>query len=206
MRIRRPGLGSRQPLTTTRKAGPLLRLHVLTAVTRPENLPALAESIAAAAAEAPDVAVVWHWRFDPERRNVGGHGLKNEMLDRIQDGWVWILDDDNLMLPEFLRELAQIAAREPRAAIIACAQKLPHAGVRPVSRATLREQQIDAAQVVARRDAIGASRMPERYSGDGAFIEEISRRLPDQRIVYVETPIVAYNAIAARNARQTPSD
>src|ERR1043166_599735 len=70
-------------------------LHILTAVTRPENLPKLAESLIPAAAAGVELA--WHVGYDLEHRHVAGQAVKNRLLDRISPSqdWVWILDDDN---------------------------------------------------------------------------------------------------------------
>ena len=81
-----------------------VRLHVLTAVSRPENLGQIAESLAVAVERAEygvDLAVALGM-FDPDRQHVGGQALKNDMLDDIDDGWVWILDDDTLAHPDVL--------------------------------------------------------------------------------------------------------
>ncbi|HEY6206289.1 MAG TPA: hypothetical protein VIW21_09005, partial [Chthoniobacterales bacterium] len=85
-------------------------LHILTAVTRPENLPKLAESLIPAATAGVELA--WHLGYDLERRHVAGQAVKNRLLDRIGPGrdWVWILDDDNTAHPEFFRRLTETVA------------------------------------------------------------------------------------------------
>ena len=83
-----------------------MRLNVITAVTRPENLGRVAESLSAAAANVPHewgIEVRWHWKFDPHRLCVGGQVLKNQMILSVRSGWVWILDDDTLAHPDVLR-------------------------------------------------------------------------------------------------------
>lgn len=172
-----------------------MHLHVLTAITRPEYLPRIAESVAVAQHEAPDVAVSWHWRFDIARQYAGGQALKNAMLEQIADGWCWILDDDNLMKPVFLLRLSSVVAANPHAQMIVCAQDCGGGRIRRVHRRMLRETHVDAAQAVFRREAIGELRIPEHYCGDGAFIEALADRCGDPRIVYIEQPIVTYNAL-----------
>jgi len=172
-----------------------MKLHLLTAITRPENLPTLAASIATAHGHAPDVALVWHWRLDPERQHPGGQCLKNQMLDTIADGWVWILDDDNLMTPGFLAEITARISAQPAARLLVCAQRHNSGGIRTVNRRMLRETHVDAAQVVFARDAIGELRIPEHYCGDGAFIEALANRLTPEQIAYIHRPIVRYNAL-----------
>lgn len=166
-----------------------MKLHILTAITRYELLPAIAGSLIQAAW--PGVAIVWHWRIDWERQHVGGQTLKNAMLDEIADGWVWILDDDNDVHPEFLRCLAQTIAAHPSAVLVAGAQHTAH-GVRLVH---FRASHIDAAQVIIRRDAIGDHRIPEHYCGDGEWIEAIARDLVDKHIAYLPDVVIRYNAL-----------
>jgi hypothetical protein len=171
-----------------------MKLHVLTACTRPENLPALAASLAPAAAAGVDLH--WHVGFDLERRHPGGQGVKNALLDDVADGWVWILDDDNTAAPGFFAALARVVAREEAPVwLVACAQRTA-GGVRYVSRGTLRPTHVDTAQLVARRDVIGAQRIPEHYCGDGEWIAALAAGIPDAAIVYLNDPVVVtYNAL-----------
>jgi hypothetical protein len=172
-----------------------MKLHLLTAITRPENLAQIAASVAVAQTSAPDVALVWHWRCDPERRHPGGQGLKNQMLDDIADGWVWILDDDNLMRPDFLVTIQACIEAQPAAQMLVCAQQHADGRVRRVNRAMLRETHVDAAQAIIAHTALGTLRIPEHYCGDGAFIEALADRLTPDQIAYMHRPIVNYNAL-----------
>lgn len=168
-----------------------MKLHILTACSRPENLPALAESLMPAGACGIDLT--WHIRFDPDRQHAGGQALKNAMLDQIADGWCWILDDDNYCHPHFFEALAAMTADNGDVRLIVCAQQHRNGWIRRVNRSMLRETHVDAAQIVARRDAIGEKRIPEHYCGDGAFIEALADSLTTHQIMYVHHPVVYYN-------------
>jgi hypothetical protein len=72
-----------------------MRAHIVTACTRPHNLPLMAESIEAATCEPWEVH--WHIRFDSALQHVGGQRLKNQMLDQIEDGWVCFLDGPQVL-------------------------------------------------------------------------------------------------------------
>lgn len=170
-----------------------MRLHVLTAVTRPENLPTLATSLDAA--RDLDIEVCWHTRADPERRCVGGQFLKNEMLDDDEDpqGWVWILDDDTVAHPAFFAQLRACTLAHPDARMIVIAQQHRNGWVRQVERRMLRQTHVDAGQVVIRKDAIGDRRIPLHYCGDGEWIEGIATSLPNDQIAYITTPATYYN-------------
>jgi hypothetical protein len=88
-------------------------LHILTAMTRPQNLPKMAESLIPAAAAG--VELTWHFGYDVDRKHIAGQAVKNRLLDTITapDDWVWILDDDNTAHPDFFRRLAETVAAKP---------------------------------------------------------------------------------------------
>lgn len=174
-----------------------MRLHMLTAVTRPENLAAMAESFRPAGPAGVDL--VWHIRFDPERRHVGGQALKNAMIDTIADGWVWIGDDDNVAHPDFFRAARAAADSHPEARMLVIPQRTA-AGIRPVHRGMIRASHIDAAQAVIRRDAIGDHRIPLNYCGDGEFLEAVADGLMESEIAYLREPVVMYNALRGGQA------
>ena len=168
-----------------------MKLHVLTACTRSENLDAMAESLMDA--PAAGISVAWHIRLDPERQHVGGQKLKNDMLDEIRDGWVWILDDDNIAHPAFFAALAGVVLARPEAQLIVISQQHRSGWVRQAHRKMLRASHVDAAQVVVRRDAIGLLRIPENYCGDGEWIEALAKGLAGEQIAYIQEPVVYYN-------------
>ncbi len=170
-----------------------MRLHVLTAVTRPENLPKLSASLDTAFETG--VEVCWHTRADPDWQYVGGQALKNEMLDDDDDtdGWVWILDDDNVANPDLFAALASTIAANQGARLIVVAQQHRNGWVRRVNRGMLRQTHVDAGQVIIRRDVIGDRRISEHYCGDGEWIEEIANSLNDDQIAYINQPLTYYN-------------
>ncbi len=166
-----------------------MNLHILTAVTRLQNLPEIERSFATAITAG--VMVKWHTLYDPERQHAGGQALKNKMLDTIYDGWVWICDDDNQAQSGFFAAIAAVV--RPEVQMIVCAQQHRNGWVRKVFREMLRETHVDAAQVVVRREAIGKLRIPEHYCGDGGWIESIANSLRDDQIAYIREPVVSYN-------------
>lgn len=168
-----------------------MMLHVLTAITRPQTLAQIAQSLAPALAAGVDL--IWHWRADLDMQHVGGQALKNAMLDQIEDGWCWILDDDNSANPDLFPALAETIARHPDARLIVIAQRHRNGWVRRVGRSMLRATHVDAGQVIIRRDAIGDIRIPLHYCGDGEWIEAIADALPDEQIISIGQPLVYYN-------------
>ena len=110
-----------------------MTLHILTAVTRPHNLPQMAESLIPAASVG--VELVWHLGYDLERKHIAGQAVKNRLLDTISapQEWVWILDDDNTAHPNFFRRLAETVSTNTALRMIACTQISPAGPCRSVS-------------------------------------------------------------------------
>lgn len=167
-----------------------MKLHVLTALTRPENLPAMAASLDAAART---VDLTWHCRLDPDHQAVGGQCLKNQMLDQIRGGWIYILDDDNIMHPDLAGALTDYLADRVDVALVVCAQQHQSGWVRRPHRRMLRQTHVDAGQVLFRREALGEVRIPLHYCGDGEFIEHLAERLTEQQIIYIPEAVTYYN-------------
>lgn len=183
-----------------------MKLHVLTAVTRPENLLVIGESIWAASDKAPDVHVVWHRYPDVAREHIGGQRPKNEMLDEIEDGWVCILDDDTVMHPRFLRRVSFVLATQPlveqECRAIVVSQKRTTGVIMQASAANAVVGKIDAGQAVLRRDLIGVYRIPETYAGDGMWLETLLRDRPD--VHYMREVLSLHNALSGVDVSETP--
>ncbi len=166
-----------------------MKLHILTACTRPQNLPALADSVLAALCEPWEVC--WHIRFDPAREHLGGHKLKNDMLAQIDDGWVVFLDDDTVMHPELLRHVAEhldaagvVVSQDRTASLGHMLWAIPQ---------NMRLGGVDIGQVVLTRELIGDAQQPEYYGGDGTFLQGILQGRSD--VVYLSETLSLYNAL-----------
>ena len=148
-----------------------MKLHVLTAVSRPWNLNVVAGSLSTALARAPDLDLTWHLRFDLQREHVGGQGLKNEMLDQITDGWVWVLDDDTLVHECLFETLLRIVQQKPKVQAIVVSQRRNDGRVLRAMPENVIVGEIDVGQVVMRRDLVADVHIPETYAGDGTWLE-----------------------------------
>lgn len=162
-----------------------MRIHVLTAVTRPENLTAVGLSLRDAIVRA-DADVVWHLRFDPGHEHVGGQGVKNALLDEVSDGWVWFLDDDTLVHPDLFTHLDQI-----HDAVVFSMRYGD--GVLDAAPKNAKHGAIDIGQVILSRSLVGKERIQELYDGDGHFLEYLLRR-EDVNVLYVPEILTYYNA------------
>lgn len=179
-----------------------MRLYVLTAVTRPENLSAMGESIALAKSRAPSVDVRWHLRFDMEREDVGGQRQKNWLINQINNGWVCILDDDTFMHHDFLRKVDRARQKNLSVEAIVVSQKRTTGVVLQARPENVKVGMIDAGQVVLRRSVIGESRIPPTYAGDGEWLESLLVGRND--VVYLKEVLSLHNALSGVDVSETP--
>jgi hypothetical protein len=189
------------------------KLNILTALSRPENLPWLSSSISlvdryfelkwwiigpeelrsSAAAHLGGVIPHAYLAHEP---SVGGQMQKNCALDQIADGWCWILDDDNTANLAMFPVLASTLATEPWARAVVFSQCMKNGALRLVAaHENTKLCHIDAAQFVLRRDLIGDYRIPNHYCGDGEFIETIHTRNPEAFAYVPDPPLVYYNSL-----------
>ena len=162
-----------------------MKLNVLTACSRPENLDRISESVFAYRPEA--MQVNWLVRLDPVPA-VGGQRVKNDLIDMVTDGWVVILDDDTVMHPDFKQRIQEEA--RPDVDVIFFGQERPRTGVAlPEARRGL----IDAGQACFRRSLVGQTRIPDFYDGDGWFLETLAQR---GRAIYLSDVLSFYNQLA----------
>lgn len=168
-----------------------MKFHILTAVTRPAHLSRIGEALATAPAT---VEITWHLRLDPRREHVGGQRLKNDLIDQIADGWLWICDDDNLPHPDLFTLVPAIAA-DPSVGLIVVSQELPDGTIRRAEDGCLKVNAVDAAQLIIRRDVLGDLRLLEVYAGDGLLAEALAAAVPAEAIRYLWEPAAYYNAL-----------
>ncbi len=171
-----------------------MKLHILTACTRPANLPRVGESIIAATPRGWDVS--WHVRFDPQRIHVGGQALKNQMLDEITDGWCWILDDDTVAHPDILYRLSEVLVDKPKMRALVVDQTRADGRYLIAAPDQVAIGYIDAGQAIIRRDLIADKRLPENYEGDGHWLMSVLRDQP--YVVYLNLPLSLHNALCGQ--------
>ncbi len=194
-------------------------LHVLTACSRPENLPTLARNIKESFRT---LDVKWHCHFDmakvgPEvlsrwcpffastsigKSDCAGNPLKNRCLDQCADGWVLGLDDDNVIHPGFEDAfLRALAAHPTDDGFIFGQRNKDDSLLHPPYPDWHRESgHLDLAQYVLRRKLIGSTRFRDGvYDSDWHFIHDVCNSLDDfGGIVLINEPVTYYNALRPR--------
>lgn len=117
--------------------------------------------------------------FDQSISGDHGHQLINKCLDTIKDGWVYVLDDDNLIHENFYdRIYTEMKSNSDKNGFI-FNQKIggidfTGQDVRYCSPEHTKVSKIDMAQFLLNRKLIGENRIVlGQYVGDGIFIENL---------------------------------
>lgn len=107
-----------------------------------------------------------------------GHMLLNRVIDGIEDNWVYILDDDNQLHPNFFKRIEEVSFVTDKKAIVFnqridgkdfTGQEMRWA--RPDNMAT---SKVDSAQYLLHREVIGDKRLqPGNYIADSIWAEEV---------------------------------
>ena len=171
-------------------------LTIITACSRSENLPALAESIGPGKAY---FNLAWLISVDggeyPESRV--GNAQKNQALEHIgneAESWVYFLDDDNLIHPKFFPAIAQAIHDGPGRRGFIFSQDC-NLFIRRASPETVRVDRIDLAQFVLRRDLIGSWRFDlPTYNSDGMLIEGLYQKHAGE-FTFIDQVLCYYNRL-----------
>ena len=124
-----------------------------------------------------------------------GHPQRSAALEYIRDGWVWVLDDDNLCHPEFGRRLARLITEHPDTGAFVFTQERADGRTLHPSAEALRPEGVDTAQYVIRRDVIGPERVLSVPADDGGFVQRVYQREPG-RFVFVDEVLTYHNRLA----------
>lgn len=196
-------------------------LHIITPAGRPDNLPRLAKNIAQSGL-LDGFTVVW-WiiyngpiadpgitlsctvnhlshpapGYDADGRPAFGHAQRAYALDLIGDGdpgWVWVLDDDNLIHPQFADGLFRLISEHPDARGFVVGQTRSDGAQFPSGPMFCRPGYVDTAQYIVRRDLIGPERIQPVYADDGAFIGRLVRQHPES-FIFTPEVLTYHNAM-----------
>lgn len=103
----------------------------------------------------------------------------NNLIWEVDEGWLWINDDDNIAHPGLFQVLRQHIDDSPNIKGWIFAME-GHGWRRPAKASDVRVGQIDIGQYALERSVIGDSRYKFLWGFDGMFIEEVYRRNPTQ--------------------------
>ena len=108
-----------------------------------------------------------------------GHQFINDAIDLIQDGWIYVLDDDSILHEDFISTLTTYISENPDKKAFIFNQKVDgkdftKLDVRLANPENMKVQLIDMAQFLLRRDLISTNRLKMcDYKADGYFIENV---------------------------------
>jgi len=198
-----------------------MTINILTRCTRPQNIPEIIRSVSAAGEffdvrwlvifdtsrlkdiDADTLAALGAagaaTRFEPGEPGDFGHGLVNRALDSIREGWVYILDDDNVVHPDFWARVEWHAGQpgfSARAVVFNqrvdgkdfTGQDVRHAGPE-----NMRVGGVDSAQMLLRRDLVGDARLRRgTYVADSILGQELYEASPGD-FLFVDEELCHYN-------------
>ena len=196
------------------------KLHIITRCSRPSNILKVKDSIFQ---ENNIFQITWYVIFDTKilkdidanilfqlnKPNIVlsfkesedydyGHQFINDTIDTIKNGWVYILDDDNILHENFLEKISLYIESNKNKRGIIFSQKV---GGKDFSKLDIRIShpdnvkvgQIDIAQFILRRDLIGDKRLNKyQYTADGHFITEIFN-INKEDFLFVDDILCYYN-------------
>lgn len=198
------------------------KLSLITACTRPENLSQILRSIESSSlqvifdtrwiivvdgtkpnsieVEAKDV-ISRSWvevKVAADLKSQFGAAQRNAGLDAVTDGWVYFLDDDNLVHPHMASRVRCLIQEHPSVSVFAWQQQRDDRGpfVLGISEESFTTpEKIDTAQIFARREAIGSTRWEYFYQHDWRFAKALREANPD-KIMFIQEPLCYWNRLS----------
>ena len=136
-------------------------------------------------------------RFINGTPNDYGYGMINTILDEISKGWIYILDDDNIMHENFYGEINKSIIDNQNKRGFIFNQKvngLDFTGldIRIAVPENVKIGGIDVAQFLLHRDLIGNYRFNSGYIGDGQFITKLYPENVDE-FIFIDKELCYYN-------------
>lgn len=121
-----------------------------------------------------------------------GHDMINKIIDQITDGLVYVLDDDNIIHPDFFTLLDEWIENQFSFGGLIFSQKIggidfTGLDIREANDQNVKVGKIDMAQFCLKREFIGDERIPfGHYVGDGMFIESLYENNKDKFLIINE--------------------
>lgn len=182
-------------------------LNIITACSRPENLSIIKGSILSSLHVMPikwtivyDSSVYIHtlsdsWILEANiKGGIAGSLQKNVGIDLAnEDDFLYFLDDDNLLHPHIAEAIIGLTKYEE---VPACVfnQLMENDIVRTVTPEKMVVGEIDQAQIMTTKAALGELRYDDRYDHDGKLIEAFFIR-SDYKFLFISEVLSYYNRL-----------
>lgn len=127
-----------------------------------------------------------------------GHQFINDAINNISNGWVYILDDDNILHEDFISNLTKYISENPNKKAFIFDQKVDgkdftKLNIRLAKPENMKVQHIDMAQFLLKRDLISDKRLKlGDYKADGYFIEDVYKSSPED-FFFINQILCYYN-------------
>lgn len=197
-----------------------MKINIITRCTRTSNLLTIKEGVL----NAPKgVTVNWHIVFDTgalkdidaevlsnltDTANVKLHFVKgqrggllypevSDIIRTIKSGWIYLLDDDNIIHEDFYKTIKASIKNLPIAQVhivsqLVAGRDFTGQEIRVASRENTAFQKIDIAQMVINRSIFDTHSFSANYAADGFFIEEVLKTHGDA-FVWIDKVLCHYN-------------
>jgi glycosyltransferase involved in cell wall biosynthesis len=137
-----------------------------------------------------------------------GHNLINMILDEINEGWIYILDDDNQIHPDFWKEIPDTLLNTDKKAIV-FDQRIDYKDftgqeMRIASPENMRVSGVDSAQYILNRNLISSYRLPKgNYIADSMWAETIYNS-DTQSFGFINKELCYYNWFKKEHKAKLP--
>lgn len=137
-----------------------------------------------------------------------GHCLLNSIIDKISNGYLYILDDDNRIHPDFWVRINSLVGENPGKSMVVnqridfkdfTAQEFRFA--KPEN---MKVSKIDSAQLILLREHIGEIRLqPGNYIADSIWAEMLYSENPDN-FIFIDEELSYYNWFSKQHTAKLP--
>lgn len=131
-----------------------------------------------------------------EDNGIAGNHQRNYLLDHIEDGYCFSLDDDTIMHPDFFPTLAKYISNPKTNKgiylfhdLLALVDDIIYA-----TRGNIKEGKVGNQNFAFHRKLIGMRRMNIHYCADGEFIEKLVKEFPNE-CVYIDQVLAYHNRL-----------
>jgi glycosyltransferase involved in cell wall biosynthesis len=139
-----------------------------------------------------------------------GHQMINKAISDIQEGFIFVLDDDNIIHEDFYENLYTSIRNNPDKRGFVFNQRIDGKDftgqeIRYCAPERMKVSQVDMAQVVFERGLIGDIRLnPMNYIADSIYIEEVYNRSNPDDFYFINTIMCYYNYLQGKRGASVP--
>jgi hypothetical protein len=138
----------------------------------------------------------------PINKQSGGNYGKDVLIKKIEKGWIYQLDDDNELYPNFLRDISLLIKNNPNYNIYCFWQ---HNRYQPVEKSDLKAGVVDTAMYLFNKTASEGIDYPLYYGGDGQFLENLVNKENNSVFIYQDF-LCWYNRLKINDLQNMNTD